>query len=299
MQNVHFTPPQLAPMFGVNVSTIKRWVDKGYLDADVTAGGHRRITRDQLARFIKKYPKYSSAYTLKRLQEQKADVSDELWEEYYRLLEMNDLRAAERFIDKLYIQNIPIQTILSRVIMRALRHMGEQFQSGELSVYEEHRMSFLIRMHVVRLDGYVPDKTTAQSPVVMLACAPGEYNELPLQIIALLFKLHGWRPQVLGINVSLAGLKKAAQRFKPQMIVPTKTYTDKPSTEYFNELTKYAYHHGIVLGFGGPVWKKFFSVKRKKCWSNSKCVYFFNGLSDFETFLTDYKLGPASSQAWN
>ncbi len=294
MQNVHFTPPQLAPMFGVNVSTIKRWVDKGYLDAEVTAGGHRRITRDQLATFIKKYPKYSNAYTLKRLQEQKHDIRDEMWEEYYRLLETNDMRQAERYIDKLYIQNFPIKDIINRVIMPALRHMGEQYHAKELSIYEEHRMSFLIRMHVIRLDGYVPLSKNKKTRSVILACAPGEFNELPLQIIALLFKLHGWRPHVLGINISLAEMKKAIDRIKPAMVVPTKTYTNKPSTKYFNALTAYCAKRNICIGLGGPMWKEFLKKQPKDCWSRNDCVHYFRGTSDFEEFLAKLKPGRTS-----
>ncbi|MFZ6036450.1 MAG: helix-turn-helix domain-containing protein [Patescibacteria group bacterium] len=291
MQNVHFTPPQLAQLFDVNVSTIKRWVDRGYLEAEVTAGGHRRVNRDQLTRFIRRYPKYSRAYTLKRLGQQRDDIADDRWQQYYDLLQQNNMKQAAQFIDRLYITNVPIQTIISRVIMPALRHMGELYQAKKISVYEEHRMSFLLRMHVIRLDGYIPDTTDAHSPSVILACAPGEFNELPLQIIALQYKLHGWKTHVLGINIGIEELKKASARIRPQMIVPTKTYTDRPSTRFFNALTTFAAHHGIILGFGGPIWKKWFSVKRKKCWSNDPCVLFFNGLKDFEKFLAEYKPG--------
>lgn len=288
MQNVHFTPPTLAPLFGVNVSTIKRWVDKGYLDSEVTAGGHRRITREQLAHFIEKYPKYSKkSYAVRRLT-QAHQPSDQLWEEYYQLLRRADTGAASNLIEKQYITNTPIPTIIAKIITPALRRVRDLYLKGSLSIYEEHRISFTVRMHIMRLDQFVPDTSTEKSCAAILACAPGEFDELALQILALVFKLHGWKTHVLGINIDLTELKKAANAIKPKIIITTRTYSEKKSTQFYNKLTNYAVQHKIVLAFSGTQWLDRFYAHKKNCWTKSKCVKYFPQLQEFEEFLYNY-----------
>src|SRR5690606_10505193 len=111
MQNVHFSPTELAKLFAVNVSTIKRWVDRGLLQSDKTPGGHRRISKEQLAAFIRDYPTLTrKSYTIKRLLAQKqfigskgvSDNEKNTWGVYYNYLLQDSLEEAERLIKEAF-----------------------------------------------------------------------------------------------------------------------------------------------------------------------------------------------------
>jgi len=287
MQNEHFTPPQLAKLFDVNVSTIKRWADRGYLPTDTTAGGHRRITKQQLSAFINKYPKHAkNSYVLRKLLKKNFKIADSQWQDYYNCLKKNDAKNSMAMIEKLYLNGASIIEILRTTITPALRHIGDQWSEGKISVYEEHRMSFLIRMHLMRLDQFIPDKTTKNSPSAILACAPGEYHEMPLQLVSLIFKLHGWKTHILGINISLSELKKAAKKIKPTLLIISKTYTKKESSAFFKGINEFAEKNDICLAFGGAAWKK---DMNKNLWKKSKCGRYFPALKLFSDFLKNYK----------
>ncbi|MBU0597408.1 cobalamin-dependent protein [Patescibacteria group bacterium] len=287
MQNVHFTPPQLAPLFGVNVSTIKRWINQGFLKSEVTPGGHRRINREQLLQFTKKYPKYAKkSYVLHRLKKQEYCPEPDCWKKYYGYLLKNNTDAAVQLIDKLYLSGTPILKILKIVITPTLRHMGKEWSKGNITVYEEHRISFHIRSHLLKLDQYIPDKSSLKSPAAILACAPGEYHELPLQLVALIFKQNGWRTFILGVNINITELIKATKKIKPNIIVVSKTYTNIESPSYYKKLLDYAEKNNICLASGGAAWKKKFSQRK---WRSYTCTRYFPALKLFDEHLKNYK----------
>ncbi|MFK7913368.1 MAG: response regulator [Pseudomonadales bacterium] len=45
------TPNEVAELFSVSPVTVRQWSQKGLLEAETTAGGHRRYSRDALIRF--------------------------------------------------------------------------------------------------------------------------------------------------------------------------------------------------------------------------------------------------------
>ena len=48
-----FSPRQVAQALGVGESTVKRWIDAERLVADRTLGGHRRVTLEEVLRFVR------------------------------------------------------------------------------------------------------------------------------------------------------------------------------------------------------------------------------------------------------
>lgn len=254
MQNVHFSPPQLARLFAVNVSTIKRWVDRGLLPSERTAGGHRRVHQEHLAAFVTKFPMYAArSYTLRRLAKTPG-IQATSWEQYYQLLQKNQVQKAELCIERAYVQSVPIAKILDTLIVPALRQIGVAWAAGGISIYEEHRMTFIIRMALLRLDQYIPERANSRSPSAILACVPGEHHELPLQMLALLLKQNGWNRHILGINIPLPELRRAIHDIRPKIVGLTKTYREPHSIPFLKSVERTcAQHHSSVL-IGGNGW---------------------------------------------
>ncbi len=280
MQNVHFSPTQLAPLFDVNVSTIKRWVDRGMLIATVTAGGHRRITRDSLAKFVQRYPQFGQdSYVLGNLLKQGASQSpEEFWTPYFSALKNNRPEEAEKIIDRLFLTNIPLVTILETVIGRTLTEIGLAWATGELSVYDEHRMCFLIRSHLFHLEGYLAPPSVKKPRTAILACVAGDQHELPLQMLGLLLRQNGWAVHILGINISRVELLRAAKKLKPQLIGISQTYHQKNSLDYLNAMATYSKNSKIRLAYGGQGWGV---VVRNRSWPVRSGIRYFGRLSDF------------------
>lgn len=282
MQNVHFTPPELAKLFDVNVSTIKRWVDRGLLPAEKTAGGHRRISQGDLGIFVKKFPKYrKDSYVLNQLVVSQTR-SPLQWAEYFRHLLRNNVSAAEKIIERLYLHNTPIVTILENVITPTLRRIGEGWATGEISVFDEHRMSFLLRQQLLRLDELLPRNARKKPPQAVLSCVAGEYHEIPLLMLGLVFKIQGWNTISLGINTPSEELTRAAKKYRAKFVAITKVYTRSATADYLNYLARFAEREKITLGFGGGGWAKELA---KKTWPHEEYVRFFPSLKSLDEYL--------------
>ncbi len=50
-----YGPYEIAELLDVAPSSIGLWIEKGFLEAFKTPGGHRRINRDELVRFLKRH----------------------------------------------------------------------------------------------------------------------------------------------------------------------------------------------------------------------------------------------------
>jgi len=284
MQNVHFSPPQLARLFGVNVSTIKRWVDKGMLPAQKTTGGHRRIGKTELQKFIANYPKLANhSYTLSRLLKTNSPTSN-LWQNFYNLLKKSDTNGAQKFVEQLFLKNYPIIKILKEIFTPTLKQIGNDWAENKISVFEEHQMSFILRMQLFALEQIIPEPTQ-HAPKALLACAPGDHHEIPLQIIAVLLKANGWNNYILGINISAKEIIKAAKKIQPQFIGITNTYTKTTNKKFLNDLITYTKKQKIYLGYGGSGWSQLNNLKTTK----SDLIKYFTNLNDFEKFIKTNK----------
>lgn len=252
MQNVHFSPPDLAPLFGVNVSTIKRWVDRGLLASEMTPGGHRRVRQDQLKDFLRRYPNYTDrSYVLRRLH--KLDQVLPAWQEYEAALFARRDQAARAILEQALWRRIPVAKIFDDFIAPTLVSVGAKWSRGEASIYDEHRISFQIRTHIQHLDDLLPDPAPG-APVAVLACAPGDAHELPLQMVGLVLKEAGWIPESTGINTPLSAIREAIDRLHPRVVAITCTFRKPGLDTFLRALRRLTMGRKIELLYGGGGW---------------------------------------------
>jgi excisionase family DNA binding protein len=251
MQNVHFTPPKLAELFGVNESTIKRWIDKGMLEATKSPGGHRRVTQEQLDTFIQNFPKNApKSYVISHyIDGGKRDVD---WREYYTCLLKNTSGKAKDMLNTAKVNQYTLVDQLEKIIQPALVHVGAEWGKQNISIYQEHRMTFLVRQQLEHLRQLYPSAADNGKHAI-LACAPGDHHELPLQMTDLLLHEDGWKTSVLGINISHSELLAAIEAVEPDMICVSSIVgqIDEP---YVQSLKRYQKKSGCSVIFGGTQW---------------------------------------------
>lgn len=252
MQNVHFSPKEVAQMLGVNESTIKRWVDRGMLTASKTAGGHRRISQEDFIKFRRSHEKNKKhSYTLRR----KPNTSPtELWKKYYNLLFNDKNKEAWLLISNMFVKNADLVDIVSGIISPALGHVGSEWFNGRIEIHDEHRMSFHIREHLVRLAELIPEPK--QKKNVVLACISGDWHEIPLQISALILKMNGWNPIVLGVNTPEDEILAASKKWNAEITIVIKIYTKNKRKEFLQKLEEYICKEKRYLYYGGNGWSK-------------------------------------------
>ena len=253
MQNMHFTPKQIAQMLDVNESTIKRWVDKGLLNATVTKGGHRRIYQDDLFAF-KETSNFNKKNTYILRGHNTHKKSQEIWRDYYNLLLADYNKKAGAIIVNQFLRNVPIIKIVEQIIFPALTYVGDEWASGNIEIHDEHRISFYIREQLIALNQLIPEPRGKRR--VILACASGDWHEIPLQVSALILKTYGFKTIVLGVNTPEREIIEASKKWAANIIVVIKIYKENRKNEHLSKLESYIKKNKSLLIYGGNGWSK-------------------------------------------
>lgn len=284
MQNVHFSTNELAELFRVNVSTVKRWIDRDLLVAEITPGGHRRVTKKQLEIFIRNNKKLSlHSYVLKRLNK-KTENRKDAWKHLYKKLLANDIAACRNFLRDYFLSQSKFTFLLEDIMTPVLRHIGEEWANKRISIYQEHQMSFLIRLFLVEMNSYIPEPSK-NAPKAVLACVEGDRHEIPLQMLSLILKMRGVAPIVLGTNIPVSEIIRACENTKPSFLLITRVFQNLRTFNYLQTLARYADIHKIRMIYGGEGW----SEKEKRGVLHATATY-KSSLASFDTYIQSVAL---------
>lgn len=217
-----WTSARVAHAFRVGVSSIKRWTNDGELESVRTPGGHRRYSLPALYRFA----------SIRSLPTDKLPHLDqgELFEDIpptaditlYDALARGDAGAVRELVTPHVQSNVQRAAFLDRVVGDALREIGYRWERGELGVDEEHRASHIIAEAVDRLR----PRLQKDGPLAILACPPGEWHDLPLRLVRLIFEWSGWRTEFAGATLPWASAHRMVERACPPIIAFSARTTD-------------------------------------------------------------------------
>ena len=190
---------ELARRVGVSPESLRAWERRyGLLEPSRTAGGFRLYTDADVERIHvmrAHLERGLSAAEAARLvigagdavpsEPAPADAVASLRES----LDGFDDAGAQAALDRL-LAALSIEAVLSEVIVPILRDLGTRWETGEVTIAQEHFASALIRG---RLLGLARGWDRGVGPHALLACAPGELHDLPLIILGLSLRSNGWR----------------------------------------------------------------------------------------------------------
>jgi DNA-binding transcriptional MerR regulator len=123
--------------------------------------------------------------------------------------------AANSALDRLF-SAYTVETVLQEVVLRYLHRLGERWETGEVSVAQEHFASNLLRG---RLLGLAQGWGQGQGPLAILACVPGEHHELGLLVFGVALRRRGWRITYLGTDSPIGAVAEIASSLAPAVVV--------------------------------------------------------------------------------
>lgn len=259
----YFTTQEIADLFEVNVSTIKRWVDKGYLEAEKTPGNHRRITRNQIMEFIDSYPQYDAkSYVIRRLQEHAGDVDEDDRQAYAKALKAEQYEEAFEVVQHLFVQSTSMTDILDCVVLPVLQELEEAFVLDDANLIEANKQIIAIRTHLSSLLNLLPESDSGKTAIV--ACVPRDYYDVPLVLFELVLRQHGWKVVNLGINVSTAHMKEAAHEHNAQLMCLSQTRTSHYTLGCFHKISSFADKEDMKVAYYGLGWSNYLKRKANK-----------------------------------
>jgi excisionase family DNA binding protein len=242
-----WTSAEVARAFRVGVSSIKRWTDEGELEAVRTPGRHRRYSLPALYRF-------ASIRTLATDLLPQLDQA-ELFEEIplpadITLLDAllkGDAEAVRSLVTPHVETLVQRAAFLDRVVGESMRAIGERWDGGLLGVDEEHRASHMLAEAIDRLR----PRPVRSGKLAVLACPPGEWHDLPLRLVRLVFEWSGWRTELAGAQLPWAATRAAVDRAEPAIVAFSARSSEPFHTTEFERLIEYCSERRVALITGG------------------------------------------------
>ena len=186
------TTDEAAKIGGVGPSSIKRWADSGQLPCVKTPGGHRRFSRVAIEAFFK----IESDQTL---------LSPDPEPQGFQTV----MKAARHEVDA------ELLGIRARAgswyaaadeIGQILRHIGVSWESGRISVAQEHRATDCLVRAIGRICDTLPMNSGGKTCI--LACPPGDDHTIGLHLAELCLREAGWDTLWLGRMTPTAEILK-------------------------------------------------------------------------------------------
>jgi len=249
------TTSQAADAFGCSDATLKRWCDRGSLQAVRTPGGHRRITVASILAMVRHSSKTLVApqkIGLPRLLGERDRVLEHAWSEYRDAILKGNEDLCQTVLLDLYLAGNNLAEICDLVIAPAFADLGDLWACGRAEVYQEHRACELCLRQLTQLQSLV----TVHSPAAPLAigCTPeGDPYSIPTIMVQMVLSECGWRAVSLGRSIPFSSFEIAVEHMRPELAwlsVSTLQDSEKFIANY-NEFFEKAQQLNVPVLLGG------------------------------------------------
>ena len=248
-----YSTRELAQMWNLSESTIKRWADAGQLHCQRTPGGHRRFQVQDIRDFQTKHRfEGTGLLTFAPWEDPDIEVSvnqkklDKVRDSILYLATQNQSVRIKDLLERLYIRGMTLVELYDDVIVPLAETAQEAVLKGKLakgqerlvgSNLEEAMYSFFPRVIRRRLNG----KTG-------LCGAPENMCNQSINAIARTLEVEGWECLKLGENVPLDAMATMVEQEPVNMVcVASSKQQELSLLDHFDSLYEVANNYRIPL----------------------------------------------------
>jgi MerR family transcriptional regulator, light-induced transcriptional regulator len=140
------------------------------------------------------------------------------------LLASNRSKAGQLILSAVKDQNISVQDIYLNVFQPCQREVGLLWQTGRISVAQEHFCTAATQLCMSQLYPFIFD-SEKNGKIAVITCAQGELHEVGVRMVADLLEMNGWDAFYLGANVPIDSVLEFVKDKQPDMIGISATIT--------------------------------------------------------------------------
>ncbi|MDE2507879.1 MAG: helix-turn-helix domain-containing protein [Planctomycetota bacterium] len=261
---------QVASALGVSVSTVKRWVDSGRLEAARTIGKHRLIRPSDALRLaselnlavdvlepLRTTPTPASIGTeveagTTSVATTPTAIDDNTRAALFEALRTGETSAARAIVRGVWESGAGAAALGDNLIRPVFERIGQGWMTGTLDVYQEHEASHVMLSTLSELADQAARRTLKAAPLAFGAAPEGDPYVLAGLLGELTLRDIGWNVRNLGVNLPLRSIAKAVEHHHPSLLFVTVNYLVDPDhfVNEFKHLTRAASrtHTAVVVG---------------------------------------------------
>lgn len=121
-------------------------------------------------------------------------------------------------------------TLMTEICGPFMHRLGTLWETGDLSMASEHLATVVLKQRLLTmLQATAP---ASSAPVLLCACAAGEWHEIGLLTLAYTMQQAGWQVCYLGPDLPVQGLLHGCQRLQPALVAVSMTYVADPHPDF-------------------------------------------------------------------
>jgi len=170
------------------------------------------------------------------------------------LLRARRRREAAESMLVLVKSGLSVERVVEETVLSALKHLGLLWETGRITVADEHAATEICRYVLYRLfDSVEPGRPVGLK--ALAACVPGDEHELGVEIVGEYLRLKGWETFVVGRSSPQEDILKALAEFRPNVAFFSATLVaNLPAARALvTEVQKTLPGLGVVLGGAAAV----------------------------------------------
>lgn len=252
---------EVAKMLGVNVSTIKRWTDDGSLICNRTVGGHRKFLMAHLVDFVEKNKNLNPKVEVFSLEnETDLRISFNIVKRNFEALENyvvdyaldSNRERVQRILSGLYLSQYPLFGIYDELVTPCLHRLGDLWQSGDVTVIEEHIATQTIRDSIIRMQGLIK-LGQANGEKAVLMNPSDELHDLSLKMVDHILEERGFSVYFSGQITPVSMAQCVFDNYQPHRLYISSTYIkDLTKTQKeIDKLIELAKNYDVKIYVGG------------------------------------------------
>lgn len=231
------TTTEAARIAGVGVTSIKRWADQELIRVTRTPGGHRRVDKHDLLRFV------GSLEGARTTTEDAGSWADVMLNKASYALQSALLDARGRTGSW-----FPVADEVGRGVQR----MGDRWAHGKISVLDEHIASERLARALAAIAESMP--LAGRAPACLMASAPGDEHTLGLSLLQPCLAEAGWSALWAGRSTPVDDLCDVATSGRVAMLAVSASVHTAPNGElgpWLHKLESACAASGVHLVLGG------------------------------------------------
>lgn len=248
------SPRQAARAIGVSESSLKRWCDQGIIHSVRTAGGHRKMARGEVLKFVRSRKQTLASPELLGLPPSSDHSSLGLERGKTRFTEAlisGEEALARQIVFDLYMAQYSFCQIFDLVIAAAFKEIGDLWDCNDIEVYQERRACEIcsrILFEIRKFQGSPDRKLLAIGGTI-----EGDQYALPQMMVELVLRDVGFDAISLGTSIPFDSLIRAIEENKPALFWLSVSHIDE-NIDFVNDfqpLSETCSRLGTALVVGG------------------------------------------------
>ncbi len=201
-----FTTREVAEMWNVSPSTIKRWADSQVLRCQRTPGGHRKFSMRDISEFQSRQGfEATGLLSTENWEDPEIELAvnqkkfDRLHDEILRLAIQNQRIRIKQLLERLHIRGLEFSDLYDQIVIPILHNAADQL-NGEIS---DGHMRLLLNNLDEAVFSLLPQVTRRRPSNKIALCGSNEStSRLQVNAMARILELDGWDAFNLGEDVS-------------------------------------------------------------------------------------------------